>query len=72
MHSVVDLLTKFVNVTTARDKHWSITAKITIVIIGIFTGNMSMLYLLYTWFLENIKTIKNRELAKPKEPTNDI
>jgi hypothetical protein len=58
MHSVVGL------VTTGRDKHWSLTAKIIIVIIGIFTGNISVLYLLYTWFLEKIKTTKDRELAK--------
>ena len=38
----------------------------------IFTRNISVLYLLYTWFLEKVKTTKDRELAKCKEPTNDI
>ena len=71
MHSVIGLLTTFVNVSTTHNKHWSVTAIITIVIIGIFTGNMSVLYLLYSWFLEKIKTIKDRELAKRMDPTND-
>ena len=71
MHSVIGLLTTFVNVSTAHNKHWSVTAIITIVIIGIFTGNMSLLYLLYSWFLEKIKTTKDRELAKRMDPTND-
>jgi hypothetical protein len=66
MNSVVGL------VITGRDKHWSVTAKITIIIIGIFTGNISVLYLLYTWFLGKIKATKDSQLAKRKEPTNDI
>ena len=73
MNSVVGLLTMFVNVTTARDGHWSITAKISIIIIGIFTGNMSVLYLMYTWLVETkIKTAKDKEIAKCKEATNDM
>ena len=67
MNSVVGLLTMVVNVTTARDNHWSKPAKISIIIIGIFTGNMSVLYLVYTWLVE--KKIKT---AKDKEPTIDM
>jgi hypothetical protein len=71
MHSVIGLITTIINVTTARDKHWSVTAIITIVIIGMFIGNMSVLYLLYSWLLERIKTAKDKEVVKRKEKTND-
>jgi hypothetical protein len=65
MNSVVGLLTMAVNVTTARDNHWSKPAKISIVIISIFTGNMSVLYFVYTWLVEKkIKTAKDKEIAK--------
>ena len=66
LHSLIGLITTFVNVYAAQGGHWSKTAKISITIIGLFTGNMSVLYLVYKyWILEKIKTSLDKKVARP-------
>ncbi|KAF8856255.1 hypothetical protein BDZ45DRAFT_594438 [Acephala macrosclerotiorum] len=65
LHSFIGLMTTIVNVYTAQGGHWSTTAKVTIVVIGVFSGNMSILYLIYKyWILEKLKTPLDKVLAK--------
>jgi hypothetical protein len=55
--SLVDLITTLINIYTAQGGHWSVTAKITVIVIGLCTGNVSVLYLVYNhWILEKMKT----------------
>ncbi|KAF8862724.1 hypothetical protein BDZ45DRAFT_585061 [Acephala macrosclerotiorum] len=66
LHSVVGLVTTLVNIYTVQGGHWSVTAKVTVIVIGLCTGNMSLLYLVYNhWILEKMKTPLDREVAKP-------
>jgi hypothetical protein len=65
LHSLVGFITTIINIYTAQGGHWSVTAKITIIVIGLYTGNMSVLYLVYNhWILEKVKTTRNKALAK--------
>ncbi|KAH8653974.1 hypothetical protein BGZ60DRAFT_460367 [Tricladium varicosporioides] len=65
LHSSVGLITTLINIYTAQGGHWSVTAKITVIVIGLCTGNMSVLYLVYNhWILEKMKTPLDREVAK--------
>ena len=65
LHSLTGLLTALINIYTAQGGHWSVTAKITIIVISLCTGNMSVLYLIYNhWILEKMKTTRDRALAK--------
>ncbi|EXJ56212.1 uncharacterized protein A1O5_12668 [Cladophialophora psammophila CBS 110553] len=64
-HSVVGLATMLINVYTAQDGYWSVTAKVNIIIIALYLGATSALTLLYNnWLLEKIKTPHDKELAK--------
>jgi hypothetical protein len=54
-----------INIYTAQGGQWSVTAKITISIVGFYLGATSTLTLIYNnWFLEKIKTPYDKELAK--------
>ena len=65
LHSLVGLITTLINIYTIQGGHWSITAKITVMTIGLCTGNMSMLYLVYNhWILEKIKIPRDRAFAQ--------
>ncbi|KAF4634582.1 hypothetical protein G7Y89_g3529 [Cudoniella acicularis] len=65
LHSLTGLITTLINIYTAQGRHWSVTAKITIIVIGLCTGNMTVLYLVYNhWILEKMKTTRDRALAK--------
>jgi uncharacterized membrane-anchored protein len=64
----VGFLTTLVNVITAHNNYWSITAKITLVVSGICTG--IVLFLIYSWLLENIKTPKDK-VARYKKPESE-
>ncbi|KAH0537622.1 hypothetical protein FGG08_005614 [Glutinoglossum americanum] len=64
LNSIVGLINILVSVYTAQGGHWSATAKITIIIIGVFVGSMLVLLLVYNRLLEKIKTPYDRELAK--------
>jgi hypothetical protein len=58
-------MTTVINIYTTQGGHWSAAAKITVVVIAVCTGNMSMLYLVYNhWILEKMKTSRDRVLAK--------
>jgi hypothetical protein len=58
------LITTLINVYTAQKGYWSVTAKINIIIVGLYLGATSMLTLVYkNWFLERIKTPHDKELA---------
>ena len=70
LNSVVGLITVLVNVYTAQGGHWSVTAEVTIVVIGMYAGSMSVLTLVYNWLLEEIKTPHDRELAKRSRPVS--
>ncbi|KAH8799660.1 hypothetical protein F5884DRAFT_905171 [Xylogone sp. PMI_703] len=64
-HSLIGLITTLINVYTAQGGHWSVTAKVTVIVIGICTGNMSVLYLVYNhWVLEKVKTPLDKEPAR--------
>jgi len=66
LHSLVGLISTLVNVYTAQGGHWSNKAKITIIIISVCTGNMSLLYLVYDrWILEKVRTTLNGALTTP-------
>ncbi|KAL5316298.1 hypothetical protein ACEPPN_015343 [Leptodophora sp. 'Broadleaf-Isolate-01'] len=66
LHSVVGLVTTLVNIYTVQGGHWSVTAKVTVIVIGLCIGNMSLLYLVYNyWILEKMKTPLDKEVAKP-------
>jgi hypothetical protein len=67
LNSLVSLLITLVNIITAHNNHWSITAKITLAVSGICTGFMFILFLVYSWLLEEIKTLKDREIARSKK-----
>ncbi|KAH8745418.1 hypothetical protein F5882DRAFT_494981 [Hyaloscypha sp. PMI_1271] len=65
LHSLLGLITTLTNIYTAQGGHWSTAAKIAVIMIGVCTGNMSMLYLVYNhWILEKIKTPRDRALAR--------
>ena len=65
LHSFTGLVNTLINIYTAQGGHWSVTAKITIIVISLCTGNMSVLYLIYNhWILEKMKTTRDRALAK--------
>lgn len=71
LNSIVALLSTLVNVMGGHDNHWSITAKVTLIMSSICTGSMFMLFSVYTWLLERIKTPKDREVARPKKPEDE-
>ncbi|KAH6670205.1 hypothetical protein B0J14DRAFT_486400 [Halenospora varia] len=71
LNLLVGLLTILVNVITTHNNHWSITAKITLIVSGICTGSMFMLFLVYSWLLEKVKTLKDREVARRKKPKGE-
>jgi hypothetical protein len=65
LHSLIGLITTLINIYTAQGGHWSAAAKITVIMIGVCTGNMSMLYLVYNnWILEKMKTTRDRAFAR--------
>ena len=64
VHSFFGLTTTLINVYTAQNGHWSVTAKITITIIALYLGATSALTLMYNLLLEKIKMPLDRELAK--------
>jgi hypothetical protein len=69
LHSTVGLINTLVNVYTAQDGHWSVTAKIVVVIVSLCMASMSVLTLVYkNWLLEKIKTPRDRELAEQGKP----
>jgi hypothetical protein len=69
LHSIVGLINTLINVYTAQDGHWSVTAIVTIAIIGLCMMSMSVLTLVYkNWLLEEIKTPRDRELAEQGKP----
>jgi hypothetical protein len=43
----------------------------TLAVSGICTGCMCMLFLVYSWLLEKIKTLKDREVARRKKPEGE-
>lgn len=44
---------------TPQGGHWSVIAKITVIVIGLCIGNMSVLYLVRNhWILERMKVIE--------------
>ena len=68
LHSFTGLITTLINVYTVQGGHWSVTTKITIIVISLYTGNISVLYLIYNhWILEKMKTTRNRALAKQNQ-----
>jgi hypothetical protein len=65
LYALVGLTTTFINIYTAQGGHWSVTAKITITVVGLHLMTTSMLTLVYdNWFLEKIKTLHDKELAQ--------
>ena len=65
LHSLISLITTLINVYTAQGGHWSVNAKITVIVISIYTGNMSVLYLVYNhWVLEKMKTSHDKAFAR--------
>jgi hypothetical protein len=66
--SFTGLITTLINVYTVQGGHWSVTTKITIIVISLYIGNISVLYLIYNhWILEKMKTTRNRALAKQNQ-----
>jgi hypothetical protein len=66
--SFTGLITTLINVYIVQGGHWSVTTKITIIVISLYIGNISVLYLIYNhWILEKMKTTCNRALAKQNQ-----
>jgi hypothetical protein len=65
LQSIIGLTTILINVYTAHEGHWSVTATISITTITLYLGSTLALTLLYNnWLLENIKTPYDKELTK--------
>ena len=63
LSSLTGLITTFISIYTAKGGHWSVTAKMTIIVIGLYGAAMSILILIYdNWLLEKIKTPYDKEL----------
>lgn len=63
--SAVGLTTTLINVYTAQHGYWSVTAKITIIIIALYFGATFTLTVIYKfWLIEKVKTVHDKELAK--------
>ncbi|KAF2183889.1 hypothetical protein K469DRAFT_581419 [Zopfia rhizophila CBS 207.26] len=67
-HSLISLLTTVVSVLTTQDRHFSVTAKITITIITVWGGTMLTLAIVYDRILHKIMTPHDKEVVENGEP----
>lgn len=67
-HSLIGLLTTVVSVLTTQDRHFSVTAKITITIITVWGGTMLTLAIVYDRILNKIMTPHDKEVVENGEP----
>lgn len=67
-HSLIGLLTTIVSVLTTQDRHFSVTAKITIAIITVWGGSMLTLALVYNRMLNKIMTPHDEEVVENGDP----
>ena len=67
-HSLIGLLTTIVSVLTTQDRHFSVTAKITITIITIWGGAMLTLAIVYNRILDKMMTPHDKEVVENGEP----
>jgi hypothetical protein len=67
-HSLIGLLTTVVSVLTTQDRHFSVTAKITLTIITVWGGSMLTLAVIYDRILEKIMTPHDKEIVANGEP----
>jgi hypothetical protein len=63
-HALVGLVTTLVNVFTAQGGHFSVTAKVTIIVVVLCGGTMLASALRYHRRLNKIMTPRDRELAR--------
>jgi hypothetical protein len=62
-----------VNIYTAHDGFWSVTAVVTAVVTGICTVITLVLYLVYdTWLLNKIKREHNQKLARSHDGVEKV
>lgn len=72
MNSVAGLITTLVNVYTAQEGVWSVTAKITAIVTGSCVGVAGFLFLCYNfWALRRVRNIHERELGLDSQHENE-
>lgn len=62
------LLTTLVNVLSTQGGHFSITAKITVIVVAIYCESMFLLIVWYNRLLDSIMTPHDRQVAQHGEP----
>ncbi|KAH7111109.1 hypothetical protein B0J11DRAFT_447671 [Dendryphion nanum] len=67
-HSLIGLLTTVASVITTQDRHFSVTAKITITIITVWGATMLILTIVYDRTLNKIMTSHDKEVVENGEP----
>lgn len=63
-YSLAGLATTFINIYSAQGGHWSVTAWVTIITVGLHLLVTSGQTLWYDWRLEKIKTPHDKALAE--------
>lgn len=72
MNSVAGLITTLVNVYTAQEGVWSVTAKITAIVTGSCVGGAGFLFACYNfWALRRIRKLHDRELGLEHQHDNE-
>lgn len=61
LYSLVGMTTTWINIYTAQGGHWSVTAKVTVIVVGLHLLITSLQTLVYDWLLEKIKVPQDKE-----------
>lgn len=65
LHALAGLLSTLINVYTAQQKQWSITARVSAIVEGACLGICGALFALYSgWVLERVKKRHNKEFGQ--------
>ena len=62
LNALAGLISTLINVYSQQGGHYSITAKVTVIVTGSCTVLMALLFLIYNnWILEDVKRVHHRE-----------
>ncbi|KAF2430745.1 hypothetical protein EJ08DRAFT_588585, partial [Tothia fuscella] len=67
-HTLIGLLSTLISVFTTQGGHFSITSKVTVIVVAVCGGTMLGFVLWYKWLLNQIMTPHDRKVAQCGEP----